>query len=86
MLQSMQFTQLIIKDLFMKIQKKCFIMLYNWELINVRLLSDRSEISSNGTSRSPQMKSIPFGNFNMCNKFDFNMFKNSVGIGIKHRF
>ena len=28
------------------------------------------------------MKSIPFGNFNMCNKFDFQMFKNSVSIVI----
>ena len=32
------------------------------------------------------MKSVPFGNFNMCNKFDFKMFKNSVSIGIKTPF
>ena len=53
---------------------------------NKQKLSDWSEISSNGTSRSPQMKSVPFGNFNMCNKFDFKMFKISVSIRIKTHF
>ena len=32
------------------------------------------------------MKSVPFGNFNMCSKVDFKMFKNSVKIGIKTVF
>ena len=39
------------------------------------IINDSSEISSNGNSRSQQIKSVPFGNFNMCNKFDFKMFK-----------
>ena len=76
MLQSMQFTQLIPK-------KKYNIMLYNWEVINLWLLSDWSEIIPHGISGSSQMKSVLFGNFNMCSKVDFKMVKNSVNRGIK---